>query len=87
MSTKFLNTKDVREMFGISRQTLYNWTKGGLLRAYTISGKIFFKIEDINNSLKDINEYRRLRHKYEDYVGTDMIPYSKLKKLKKSLNK
>lgn len=83
--TKLLNSKDIIAMFGISRQTLYNWVKGGLLKGYRIAGKRFFKREDINNSLIEINEYRRIRDNHSDYEGSTKLPYYKIKKLRSTI--
>ncbi len=87
MEQQYLTTNEVIKLFSISRQTLYNWTKGGLLKAKRISRKIFYSQEDINNSLKDVNEYKRIRNNDEDYAGTNTMPYHKEKKLKNIIKK
>ncbi len=58
---KLLTNREVCEIFQISRQTLYNWTKGGLLKAHRIARKIYYKPEEIDEALKSVNDYQRLR--------------------------
>lgn len=83
----YLTVKDLMERFNVTRQTIFNWTKGGLLKGYRIASKIFYKPEDVDKSLVDVNEYRRLRNNGEDYQGTNHIPYYKMKKLNSIVKK
>lgn len=48
---EYLTVKDVAELFHISIATVNNWKREGILVAYQIGGKIFFKRAEIENSL------------------------------------
>ena len=58
--TKLLTNREVCEIFQISRQTLFNWTKGGLIKAHRVARKIYYKPEEINEALKSVNDYQRI---------------------------
>jgi predicted DNA-binding transcriptional regulator AlpA len=47
---------EVCEMLGISRQTLHEWRKGGVLRAYKIKSRVFYLWSDIERHLPGLNE-------------------------------
>ena len=48
---EYLTVKDVADLFHISIATVNNWRREGVLVAYQIGGKIFFKRSEIENSL------------------------------------
>ncbi len=52
--TKLLKTNDLVEMFGVSRTTIHNWKLSGKLPFYRIGGKIYFKEEEVINSMKGV---------------------------------
>jgi predicted site-specific integrase-resolvase len=44
---KYLTTKDVQEMFKVSRATIINWRNKGILETTVIGSKVYFTKEDV----------------------------------------
>src|SRR5210317_1109297 len=51
---EYLTVKDVADLFQISVATVNNWRREGILIAYQIGGKVFFKRSEIGNSLVEL---------------------------------
>lgn len=51
-SVRYLSTKEVCEILQISKPTLYDWTKQGLINSYRISTRVYYKSDEIDASLK-----------------------------------
>lgn len=49
---RMMDHYDLEEMFGVSRGTIYNWCRAGLLGFIKIGGKTFFDTEDIDAMIK-----------------------------------
>ena len=60
-AAKFLSIAETCKLFkpSISRGTLHNWTKGGVLKSYPIGGKVFYKYSEILESMGRIKKYQR----------------------------
>jgi hypothetical protein len=43
----------------ISRKTLNNWTKEGLIKAYRIASRVYYKRSEVIASTKELKKYRR----------------------------
>jgi hypothetical protein len=54
-NTKFFNTDEAAEKFGVCRTTLYHWRKQGLLPFRRIKSKIFYSLEDLQNAARKID--------------------------------
>lgn len=50
---EFLTSNEVMEWLKISRQTLHRWKKDGVLIAYNLGGKMFFKRAEIIAMIED----------------------------------
>lgn len=61
----FLTRKQVADLLSIDLSTVHNWTKSGVLRAYRLGGRIYFKISDIENSLELIPNLKVGRGNHE----------------------
>ena len=48
---ELLTRKEVAELFKINLSTLHHWTKKSKLKAYGISGRIYYKRSEIESSL------------------------------------
>lgn len=59
-NTKLLTTDDLCEMFQVTPQTINNWVNNGLLKAHGISKNIYFRSEEVDQSLieKKIGKYK-----------------------------
>ncbi len=49
--TKYLSRNEVAEMLGINVSSLHNWTKKGILQAYQIGGRIYYKREELEEAI------------------------------------
>lgn len=50
----FFSREQTAKMLCISLPTLNQWTKQGIVKAYRISGRVLYKLEDINEALVEI---------------------------------
>ena len=49
---EFYSVKEVINVYGVTRQTLANWRKKGILVPYKIGRKVLYRTEDVYNNLK-----------------------------------
>lgn len=52
---KYLTRAEVSKLLKISLPTLHRYTKNGIIKSYRIVGKIRYKLQDIENALKERN--------------------------------
>lgn len=51
---KLLTYKDLEKRFGVTRQTVWNWVRGGLLKAVKPSpGTVRFRLSDVREMEKE----------------------------------
>jgi hypothetical protein len=48
---KYLTRQNVAEMLQIDLSSVYNWTKKGTLTSYQISGRIYYKLDEVEKSI------------------------------------
>ena len=53
--TEFLTRHQVKEMFDVDLSTVHNWTKKGKLKAYGISGRVYYKRSKKEQSITTMN--------------------------------
>ncbi len=60
MPKQFLTVKQVAKLLGVTPLTIRNWDKRGRLQAYRnpMNNYRVYKVEDVENLLKDIDESR-----------------------------
>ena len=51
---QLLKLDEVAKLFGVSKVTIHSWKRNGLLPFYRINSKIYFKRDEVFNSLKEI---------------------------------
>lgn len=58
---KLLSPNQAKDLFvpSISRQTLSNWTKDGLLTSYRIGGRVFYKYSEIIGAAKELKRFKK----------------------------
>ena len=57
---KYLTTKEVMKLLGVSRKTIYNYVQRGLLKPIKLSPvKLLFDIEDIIKTLESIKRRKK----------------------------
>lgn len=52
---KYLTRVEVARLLKISLPTLHRYTKDGILKSYRIVGKVRYKLQDVENALKERN--------------------------------
>lgn len=52
---KYLTRAEVARLLKISLPTLHRYTKDGILKSYRIVGKVRYKLQDVENALKERN--------------------------------
>lgn len=53
--TEYLTRNEVAELLKIDLSSLYNWTKKGKLTSYGICGRIYYKRQEIEQSIIRLN--------------------------------
>lgn len=59
---KYLTRSEVSKLLRISLPTLNDYTKTGVIKGYRINGRVLYKSDEIENSLKEIQtiKYKRI---------------------------
>ena len=57
-TNEYLSRNDVSKMFGINLSSVHNWTKKGVLRAYQISGRVYYKRSEVEESIVELKKVR-----------------------------
>lgn len=60
--TDYLNRKQVAKMFGVSLVTVHDWTRKGILKAYKLANRVYFKRAEVENALKEVAATKRGYH-------------------------
>ena len=53
---EYLSRKEVATMFGVDISSVHNWTRAGKIRAYGISGRVYYLRSEIEASLIPLND-------------------------------
>lgn len=53
----YFTRKEVASKFQISLVTLHEWTTRGLIEAYRVGGRVYYKQEAVEKALKSISKY------------------------------
>ncbi|TLX77021.1 helix-turn-helix domain-containing protein [Labilibacter sediminis] len=51
---QLMTIKEVSEYFQINRCTVYDWRKRGILKAYGIGRKVYFKADEVRSVLIEL---------------------------------
>ena len=49
-----ISQADAMELFGKSRQAFYTWRKKGLITAYSVGGRLYYKKSELLDALKKV---------------------------------
>lgn len=49
--TEFLTRNEVRDLLKVDLSTVHNWTKKGKLKAYGISGRVYYKRSEVEAAI------------------------------------
>ncbi|ARN78676.1 hypothetical protein BST97_12120 [Nonlabens spongiae] len=50
----YYTRKEVADLFSCTLATIYNWTKQGKLKAYGKGGRVFYKVDEVHESLVEL---------------------------------
>jgi len=50
----WVSRQETAKMLGVSFTTLYSWHKKGVLTAYSIGTRVYYKLDEVNNALSPI---------------------------------
>lgn len=53
---KFLSRQDVAKMLKVDLSTIHNWTVKGILTAFQIGGRVYYKASDIETALVELKK-------------------------------
>jgi excisionase family DNA binding protein len=53
--TEYLTRPEVAEMLSINLSTLHNWVRDGKLQSYALSGRVYFKRAEVEQSITPLN--------------------------------
>jgi hypothetical protein len=54
----YLSRKEVSEMLKIDISSVHNWSKRGILKPLQIGNRIYFKLQDVENSIVQLKRSR-----------------------------
>ncbi|MDQ7917132.1 helix-turn-helix domain-containing protein [Mesonia sp. MT50] len=52
----YLSRHDVSEMLQIDVSSVHNWTKKGIIQAYQIGGRVYYKREEVEAAIVQLNK-------------------------------
>ena len=52
--SEYLTRNEVAEMLKIDLSSVHNWTKKGRLKAYGIGGRVYYKRDEVENSIIEL---------------------------------
>ena len=52
---RYLSRQDVADMLQIDLSSVHNWTKKGTLTSYQISGRVYYKLDEVENAIVKLN--------------------------------
>ena len=52
VSDDYLSTDQVKDLLKVSKVTIHNWKKKGLIKSHRIGRRVYFKMDDINSAIK-----------------------------------
>jgi len=72
----FMDVKEASEYLGVQVSTLYSWTHKRTIDFFKPKGKIYFRVEDLNNFVFNEDSYYKSENTIEqeaiDYLGTTL---------------
>ena len=54
--TEYLTRHEVAEMLKINLSSVHNWTKKGIITAYQIGGRVYYKRQELEASIIELNK-------------------------------
>lgn len=54
--------EQTKEYLQITQPTLRKWTQAGMLKAYSLGGRIYYKLHEILEALEEVKPYNQTPH-------------------------
>lgn len=54
--TEYLTRNEVSKLLKIDLSTVHNWTKRGVLKAYQIGGRVYYKRQEVESALVELKK-------------------------------
>lgn len=54
--TEYLTRNEVAKMLKINLSSVHNWTVHGILKAYQISGRVYYKRDEVENAIVELKK-------------------------------
>lgn len=54
MMEAYISAKDMAEHLGVTRETLINWTKDGVVPGYKVGRVWRFKLDEVENRMEEL---------------------------------
>ncbi|GGF34424.1 helix-turn-helix domain-containing protein [Echinicola rosea] len=51
---KFLTRQEAAKTLKVTLQTLHNWTNSGLLKSYSIGGRVLYRTDEVEAALTEV---------------------------------
>jgi excisionase family DNA binding protein len=52
--TELLTRSEIASLLKVDKSTIYNWTRSGVLKSYSIKGRVYFKRSEIESALTEL---------------------------------
>lgn len=59
--SELLTRKETASLLKVDKSTLYNWTRSGILKSYSIKGRVYFKRSEIEGALVELKNLGNAR--------------------------
>lgn len=53
---QFLTRSETAKILKIDLSTLYKWTKKGTLKSYGLNGRVYYKLDEVENSIVELKQ-------------------------------
>ncbi|WP_373708854.1 helix-turn-helix domain-containing protein [Kaistella sp.] len=48
---KYISAQEVCERFGVSKPTIHEWKRRGILTSYKLGSRVYYRMDDIENAM------------------------------------
>lgn len=48
---RYYSAQDICERFGVSKPTIHEWRKRGILKTYKLGSRVYYRMDDIENAM------------------------------------
>ncbi|ASE62579.1 DNA-binding protein [Chryseobacterium indologenes] len=48
---RYLSADDICERFGVTKPTIHEWRKRGILKSYKLGSRVYYRLDEIENAM------------------------------------